>query len=424
MSSGKRSALIQASLISAVCSILSGCNQNADLSDLLNGSGTIVDNGGDKLTCGTGTGHQFSGDYTLDYVVTFDPTLGISDDPATADWTASRARIEQFLADKMPSALDSFRSYADLLGSSDDAQARIWKASALGLSDLRDEGLIQQLPAHCIHTNDAGIKVPNITQMVRRREISTAATRKVFYYYDHAEFEKLKRELPLQASYLIVHEWLWDFTNSPWVNRTINRLIHSKQAEGMSRSAFEHHLKSLGVEVSATGRPGPTGALEDRLEQSFRTNPICNYDDRLTVELQRFDRVSRIVIEPGGSKQFDVTIPSDLLPAANWKACGFGLMVTHQATGDANSSVDMRLSRGVASFDRALSVSTDSPQQNYFNGLCTDHRCLHRSGDLQDVLTPSSFGNSRWLLQFTNTGNSEVELLAPYFVFSGMTPAL
>jgi hypothetical protein len=397
-------------------------DHSPDVSQLLNGSGTIVDNGGDKLTCRSGGSNPFQGDYTLDHIVTYDPTLGFQDDPQLPDWASHRARVETFLAEKLPAALPSFRSYADLLGSSDDAQARIWKASALGLTDLRDEGLIQQLPDHCLRTTSDGVRVPAITQMVRRREVTTASTRKIFYYYDHAEFEQMKRDLPLQASYLIVHEWLWDFTNSPWVNRTINRLIHSKKAESMSRSDFEQHLKSLGVQVDGAGRPGPSGALEDQLERSFRANPVCNYDDRFTVELQRFDRVNRIVLEPGDKREFKVTVPADLLPAPDWKACGFGLMMTHQATSDGSSQLAMKLWRGVSiPFDRSFQ-SGSTPRQNYFHGQCDDHRCLRRSGELQDVVTPANFGNSRWNLAFTNNGSATVELLAPYFVFAGMTP--
>jgi hypothetical protein len=405
--------------------LIFACEGTPSLSSLKDGRGTVIDNGGDKLTCATdATASNFKGDYTLDYIVTYDPTLGFSDDPDLSDWPAHRARVEEFLKDKMPSALASFQSYADNIGNSDDSGSRIWKASAFDLTDLKDEGLIQQLPDHCLRTNDLGKKVPNTTQIVRRREITTSSTRKVFYYYDHAKFDALKSDLPLQASYLIVHEWLWDFTNSPWVNRTINRLIHSKRAEGMSKNDFTEHLKALGVEIDGTGRPGPSGASENELETLFRSNPVCNFDDRLTVELQRFDRLSRIIIEPGKSREFVVSVPSDLLPSPTWKACGFALMVTHQATGSGHSNVTLQIQRGAAVIDRSLSISTEAPRQNFFSGQCLDDRCINRSGDMADVVTPTNFGNSKWRLNFTNSGMSEVELLAPYIVFSGMTPAL
>jgi hypothetical protein len=403
--------------------VLQACENAPQLSDLLNGSGTVIDNGGDKLTCADSSGALFKGDYTLDYIVTYDPTLGISDDPDLSDWTAHRARIEEFLKDKLPSALASFQSYADSIGNSDDSGNRIWKASAFDLTDLADEGLIQQLPENCLRTNDLGKKVPNTTQMVRRREVTTSTTRKVFYYYDYAKFEALKTDLPLQASYLIVHEWLWDFTNSPWVNRTINRLIHSKRAESMSKEDFTQHLKALGVQISGTGRPGPSGASENDLDKSFRANPVCNFDDRLTVELQRFDRLNRIIIEPGQTKEFLLSVPADLLPSTSWKACGMALMVTHQATGIGNSKVNLHIQRGHSFFDRILSISTDAPRQNFFSGQCTDAQCHNRSGDLAEVVTPSTFGNSNWRIKFSNLGTSEVELLAPYMVFAGMKPA-
>jgi hypothetical protein len=410
-------------LLTSTFVLLFACENSPSLSKLMNGRGTVIDNGGDKLTCTNDGNSQFNGDYTLDYVVTYDPTLGFADDPVLPDWTAHRARVEDFLKSKMPSALSSFQSYADNIGNSDDSGSRIWKASAFDLLDLKDEGLIQQLPGNCLRTNDDGTVVPNTTQMVRRREISTSSTRKIFYYYDYAKFEELKTDLPLQASYLIVHEWLWDFTNSPWVNRTINRLIHSKRAESMSKDDFTAHLKALGVEINGTGRPGPSGASESALESLFRSNPVCNFDDRVTVELQRFDRLSRIIIAPGASKEFLVKVPSDLLPASTWKACGFALMVTHQATGSSNSKVDLKITRGLATFDKSFAVSTEAPKQNFYDGLCLDAHCLNRSGELQDVITRSGFGNSEWRLNFKNTGSSEVELLAPYIVFSGMTPA-
>jgi len=393
------------------------------------GGGTIIDNGGNMITCAPVAGHddptttKFVGDYTLDYVVTYDPRLGAVDDADGSSWEAHRARIEAFLAAKLPAALASFKNYADLLESGDDSKDRVWKASPLDLVTLDDQGLIEQLPANCMRPGPDGHPVPDLTQMVRRREMTTDTTRRIFYYYDYERFETLRRTQPLQFAYLVVHEWLWDFTDSPWINRLINHLIHSKQGAAMSPAAFAQYLKSLGISVDDAGRIGPQGPQEDALRHLFTAEPLCDYSQRFSVELMRYDRVNRVVLAPGESRDFNVKVPDDLLPSADWAACGFALMLTYGGTAAA-APFHLSLQRGVASFDRDLTaVVSDEPQQKYYAGLCHGdfgQLCIDRVGDLSQVLTPRNFQGSHWTMHVENTGGGDagnVELLAPYFVF-------
>jgi hypothetical protein len=371
----------------------------------------------------------------LDYVVTFDQLLGAGDDVEAATWEDHRARIEAFLADKMPGALASFQAYANLIGNTDESKERVWQAPPDGLSILSNQGLVERIPSNCTRSASGGGTEPDLTQIVLRREVTTDTTTKVYYIYDAQRFNQMRQEQPLQFAYLIVHEWLWDFTDNPWIDRQINHLIHTKHGAAMTRAQFSSSLKALGVDVEGSGQVGPQGPEEQALRQTFANHPLCNMDQRFSFELMRYDPVNRIILGPGEMREFPVQVPSDLLPpvqrgdggADDFSACGFAFMMTYRGTGGDSVPFHFELWRGVAKFERDLAApSTTDPQQEFYAGMCAGDNplCIERDGDLAELLTPQNFQQSKWTLRVTNNGSpgsgGGVELLAPYFVFVQM----
>jgi hypothetical protein len=407
----------------AMLSLTSCHSSTPQTSALAVGGATIIDNGGDKLTClpddalRDGPLPYFEGDYFLDYVLTFDRVVRASDDPTATDWPGLRRRVETILRDKMPAAAASFSRYADLVGNTDPAQERTWRAVREDLTDLKDEQLTETLPDNCEHRDGTGRMVPNIQQLVRRTETRSETASRVEYAYDFDELERLRTESPLQYSYLLVHEWLWDFTQAPYILRSVNRLLHQKSAETMPAEAFRERLAANGIEIDQ----GPQGPAEGRMRQVFLDKALCDYSDRFAVEVHKYDPINRAVVAPGEARVFPVSLPSDDdLPADGWKACGFAFMMSYKGAGAA-APFTMHLKRGLASYTTSLVAAPGHPQQDVFSGLCKDRLCVNREGALQDLVTPRGFGGSNWKLEVKNTSTSgSVEIVAPYFVFVKM----
>src|SRR5688572_21845721 len=106
---------------------LSGCAKAPPSTSTLAG-GVIVDSGGDLIRCGTSNDAVLTGDFTLDYVLTYDARVGTTRDPAEQSWPELEARIRRLVSDKLPEIAPSLDAYLDELESDDAAGVRIWHA--------------------------------------------------------------------------------------------------------------------------------------------------------------------------------------------------------------------------------------------------------------------------------------------------------
>lgn len=395
-----------------------GCHRDMTLSTLK--MGTQVDNGGDTITCRhdpelqAAGGPYFEGIFTLDYFLTMDPRVGRSDDLEGEDWGSLHGQITRFIGDKLPALASSFAQYSALLESGDDSQFRVWKATDLGLSDLRDEGLIQQLPRNCVISR-GGETVADLQQMVRRRYVAEAAAQKIFYYYDFAKLAHLKNNLPLQFSYLAVHEWLWDFVDSPWVNRSINRLIHSKAGQQLSADQFLTFLRSMGLKVSGDGFIGVDGRQEAATRNQFQQSRFCQYEQRFAAEFLSASQY--VVLQPREEKVLKLKVPDDEQSVVQ-KLCGTALMLSHRTIGSsAGATLSLQLNRGVAPYRASIAVGPVLLQSSHL-GICADRLCALRDGPLQQMIYPENFEGSTWQLRLTNDSNSAaIEVRMPYLLF-------
>jgi hypothetical protein len=208
--------------------------------------GGYVGNGGDAIKCRKDSANRFEGYYALDYIATL-PTLAGDDGlRPVASWDESSKRLLSLLRNKAPSLAQSFEHFAKLMYNKSYAQDRIWESSPFGLIQLDDQRLTSLIPANCVEG-----ATPQIIQAVIRLYEPYAGTNPghIIYKYDPALLEELDRQAPLQLSFLLVHEWLWDVSLNVERNRRVNRLLHSVEAESLTAADFVAELKGMGLQI-------------------------------------------------------------------------------------------------------------------------------------------------------------------------------
>ncbi len=399
-------------LISAACALA------LSSAALATGSGgSVVENGGDFMKCRGETGSPFDGDFTLDYVLTYDAAVGTAGDPAEGTYDALLARISRVIDAKLPELSSSWSGYLALLENRDESAVRIWRASSSALADLQDEALVRELPTNCLVERE-GRNVPDLKQMVRRRYYVDTNVLKIFYEYDRDAFASAKGNNALQLSYLTVHEWLWDFVREPYANRWINRLLHSPRVETMTANAVRDVLRSYGVTTDEAGQIGRAGGQEARLRQMAAASPACDANRRVAVAFPA--DAGRFTVLPGGSVVFDVETPR-FADEWQWGICGVAVLYSARAIGSSDSSLQVEVRRGGAPAPRSMSVSHRSIQQDMLTGFCDDDEYCDgdRLGELGHFFLPGELGRSRWRLtaKVAAGAGAAVEVSYPYLVF-------
>ena len=401
-----------------LCLLLVGCAPalpNSKESSGLRG-GFIMDNGGDQISCCSTAGSPFSGDYTLDYVLTWNPVLGTSAYPEFATWEAYRDRMVANLQAKLPAAAVSLRNYlADFLVD-DETRTRVWKPSELDLIDLGDEQIVQELPANCTRASGTGSgQVADLRQLVRRREFrpDDGSPGRVYFYYDQARMNRMRSERPLQFSYLAIHEWIWEFTDSAWVNRTINNALQTRAVDDMSGDELRSYLRSLGIPDVSQGGLQLQSPAERAMRESFAQDPLCRFDQRYAVDFVAL--APTVTVASGQTQSLRVELPREL-PNMGARICGMALVMTVEGAGGGGSgSVDVTLRRGFASHATRLGGG-----EQILTSRCLDRMCVERNGVFQDMLTVASMPGSRWTLELAAPAGRGVRVVRPQLVFVSM----
>lgn len=180
---------------------------------LANARGGEVGNGGDAVFCMHSTDNGLSGWYALDFFAT-DQIV-----PAKS-WSDSTDRIAQALLSKSPEHGKSLLSFLDSYNKKKVLPPRSWRPSKWGLSDLPDEKLLERIPHNCYRIRDSQ---PAIVQAVIREKKSHG----VVYNFDPNILGELAAKDSAQLSLILVHEWLWDYTDDVRELRFANSLLHS-----------------------------------------------------------------------------------------------------------------------------------------------------------------------------------------------------
>lgn len=236
-------------------------------------SGGVVGNGGDRVKCGSLEGLK-DGYYNLDFALKIGEGGKLSElNPDGATWEkGSEDRFGRLFFNKTP--LDS--GIRNLMGSFLCSTAQLteapvshypavqcWKNSSnfrqgwfptrgKPLEEIPDEGDISKLPLSCkvklsIGFPDqfpTGLKIP--VEQVVVRTVSTEL-KMILFDYDQPRLKSLYSR-PYQFSFLMMHEWLRNFTQDAATIRKLNWFLHSKEADEMSPEQFAARLIELGID--------------------------------------------------------------------------------------------------------------------------------------------------------------------------------
>jgi len=209
-----------------------------------------VGNGGDVVYCEKSEVNPFFGHMSLDYLATFQRGNNNEDVIDVDSWEISRHRILSVLDKKHPGLAKSFRLFLSFRGNSNDySLIRVWEESGFGLTDLKDESLVNRLPENCLNVENGE---PKVIQAVIRQ--AAKYDEFIVYKFDPRILDHLSS--PLQLSFLLVHEWLWDTTKDVESIRRFNRILHSEAAETMSKEKFEIVVSRLNLGVRPNIRTG------------------------------------------------------------------------------------------------------------------------------------------------------------------------
>ena len=201
-----------------------------------------VGNGGDSVLCQQTADNPFVGYYSLDYLMTYNSSNQNSDLVEVFDWNESYQRISGMLERNHPDLSYSFEAFVRHLDNQlDYTRERIWQEASFGLVDLKDERMIRRLPKNCQRFSEDG-ELELIQTVIRQQKPNL-----VVYEYDPTILKEFRTLAPLQYSFLLIHEWLWDLTQDVKVIRDANRFLHSSTSELLTPEKFGEAIANIGL---------------------------------------------------------------------------------------------------------------------------------------------------------------------------------
>lgn len=245
----------------------------------INGDGR---GGGDLVYCRPQSEvSRFSGLYTLDYLLSREDDFNENENEffRFSNHAKGTDNILQNVLTKLelvsPQAAKSFNSFISLVENrdwsidiQDDQFVRVWEPKSR-LLDYKDEDFIRDLPSNC-YRDDGKL---DVSQVVLREDINS----NIIYHYNRNLFNQLKAS-PLQMSYLLVHEWLRDYTVSTSSIRRVVQYLHSQ--EFFDHPAYEAHsaIRRMGIYFDRDASKEPVVQLMS-FDTGFGCNGNCGFFD-------------------------------------------------------------------------------------------------------------------------------------------------
>ncbi|MGZ3770587.1 MAG: hypothetical protein ACXVCP_13450 [Bdellovibrio sp.] len=213
--------------------------------------GSTVGNGGDLVACQSTSGQiQYK---SLDYLLTL-PADQDEDLISASSLEESISSIQSLMDEKVPELASSFRNYINLLWNEDPQFSRVWEKAKFGLISIGDEelGSARTVPDNCKEKVNGESKLKIVQAVIRLRERFSENTPKTYYSYVPQIIGSVEKSDALQISFLIFHEWLWDYSKNVERNRRINRSFHSNSFHRLSSQEIKDELESLGFVLPST----------------------------------------------------------------------------------------------------------------------------------------------------------------------------
>jgi len=247
--------------------------------------GTLIGNGGDAVSCTPSPHSPFEGLYVLDYLLEYRSQGQRANLAPVNSWELSRQRIVAELSRLAPALGNSFDEFSQYALKPQPHRGRRWQKHPLTHIDIRDEEILRLLPPNCYSVSTD--KRPSLHQAVVRSYLSPL----VVYHFDPEVISILQSERPLQFSFLMVHEWLWDFTENVSALRKLNWLLHSSQLnefDPKDLSDFFQHHRFFDREIPLCQR---SPAIQSRIEAQLK-NDCSKIEITEFRNLQRLDMTS------------------------------------------------------------------------------------------------------------------------------------
>jgi Leucine-rich repeat (LRR) protein len=162
---------------------------------------------------------------------------------AAPNLSSTVTRLQNFFGREYPEILPLLDDFVLNIEKSAGGGNRQWFPATAELIDLKDEVIINQIPANCLRQSADGSWVPDIHQTVIRRPSEDPFN----YLYDPQILNLQKVQNPLQYSFFMIHEWLWDLSQDVEVVRKLNWLIHSRDLERYDRDGLISLFDNLGI---------------------------------------------------------------------------------------------------------------------------------------------------------------------------------
>ena len=219
----------------------------------------VIGNGGQTIDCAVGP--NSTEEYALDYVVEAvdreDHVAPVQSIEQSLERIANLIHIHRRAFPELISMFESFR--ADIFNRTDESRYNFWVPArgALSLSD--DQDLLHALPYDCIR--NGGPMLRQAFWRVAGTRYTGQGTETTVYHYDPEILGRL-RARPVQLSFLLVHEWLWNVSSNVQLNRRINFFLHSKEFATMTDAAVRKTLEDMGLDFARIGLlPGENAIL-------------------------------------------------------------------------------------------------------------------------------------------------------------------
>ncbi len=204
------------------------------LHDFAIAGGVAVGNGGNIVRCSTKSELQ-----SLDFVLTkniYGRRIDIFNAESLED---SFKRISYLISEKYPKWHASFKEFSQLIMNHDESKKYIWRANVLGLNNVDEKDV--HIPAWC-RSSTGSIAV---YQAIVRRTLTTS--NQIIFEYDADLLLKLEKSDAVQISFLMIHEWLWNFSADINQIRKANYILHSTLLSTLSPAGTALELNKIGL---------------------------------------------------------------------------------------------------------------------------------------------------------------------------------
>lgn len=195
--------------------------------------GLDVGNGGNVVQCAAKSKYL-----SLDYLLTKDSHEKYVKVVPAKNLNQSFQRILNLILQKLPKLHESFREFVEMVDNRDESKKYVWEVATYDLEMIQE--LDVQLPLMC-RSNRGNTDI--LQAIIRKKPNSTG---QIIFEYDEKILLKLKKEDPLQLSFLLVHEWLWNFVNEIEQLRKINYFLHSSLFEELPAPVVVRELGGFG----------------------------------------------------------------------------------------------------------------------------------------------------------------------------------